>query len=408
MARRIASPKLIDRTNRLRLAIAKKPVFVRIGPGVSLGYRRNETAGTWVVRVADGDGGNWQKSIGVADDFDDADGVTVLTFWQAQDRARAVAKLGRSGGEDRQPLTVQTAIEDYERDLARRGGDVHNARRIRLHTSDALRKKLVGELTKRDLQNWVDVLRLKMAPASVNRCANAMRAALNLAADGDDAITNRAAWEIGLKAIPNSTESRNVVLSVAEIQKIVAAAVGISVEFGLLVEVAAVTGARYSQITKIKIRDLFADQLAVPVSKKGRGAKKITHRYVPISSDLAARLNQQLHAGRRGGDQQLLIKPDGGPWKKSEQTRPFAEAAKNAGLDPEVATLNALRHSSITRQLIAGVPIRVVAANHDTSVLMIERTYSALIDQHADAVARAALLDLANAGNVVKFRKSTK
>jgi hypothetical protein len=36
----------------------------------------------------------------------------------------------------------------------------------------------------------------------------------------------------------------------------------------------------------------------------------------------------------------------------------------------------ALRHSSIVRQLLAGVPVRIVAAGHDTSVKMIEHTYS--------------------------------
>jgi hypothetical protein len=43
----------------------------------------------------------------------------------------------------------------------------------------------------------------------------------------------------------------------------------------------------------------------------------------------------------------------------------------------------ALRHSSIVRQLLVGLPVRVVAANHDTSVIMIERTYSRHIGDHA-------------------------
>jgi hypothetical protein len=34
-----------------------------------------------------------------------------------------------------------------------------------------------------------------------------------------------------------------------------------------------------------------------------------------------------------------------------------------------------------------------VAVNHDTSVAMIERTYSRFIGDHSDALARAALLD---------------
>jgi hypothetical protein len=43
------------------------------------------------------------------------------------------------------------------------------------------------------------------------------------------------------------------------------------------------------------------------------------------------------------------------------------------------------------RQLLANVPVRVVAALHDTSVAMIERTYSKYIADHADELARATL-----------------
>jgi hypothetical protein len=68
--------------------VARKPVFTKIGTGLSLGYRRNVTAGTWVVRVADGLGGNWTKAIGGADDYTDANGADTLDYWQACDRAR--------------------------------------------------------------------------------------------------------------------------------------------------------------------------------------------------------------------------------------------------------------------------------------------------------------------------------
>jgi hypothetical protein len=48
---------------------------------------------------------------------------------------------------------------------------------------------------------------------------------------------------------------------------------------------------------------------------------------------------------------------------------------KEAGEDVSEVTIYAL-HSNIVRQLLAGVPTRVVALNHDTSVAMIEKTYS--------------------------------
>jgi len=64
-----------------------------------------------------------------------------------------------------------------------------------------------------------------------------------------------------------------------------------------------------------------------------------------------------------------------------------------AGLDPSKVTIYALRHSAIVRQILAGVPIRVVAVNHDTSIVMLERTYSRYIGDHSDGLARRALLD---------------
>ena len=52
-------------------------------------YRRNKTNGTWVLKVSDGHGAYWTKGFALADDFEDADGKTVLTFYQAQDARRS-------------------------------------------------------------------------------------------------------------------------------------------------------------------------------------------------------------------------------------------------------------------------------------------------------------------------------
>jgi hypothetical protein len=57
---------------------------------------------------------------------------------------------------------------------------------------------------------------------------------------------------------------------------------------------------------------------------------------------------------------------------------------------------------------LRGVPIRVVASHHDTSVAEIERTYSRFITgDPTEALTRATLLDLAKpaASNVVKLAK---
>ena len=46
-------------------AQSRKPRFVSVGQGLSSGYRRNKTAGTWVFRKADGSGGMNTTVIGI-------------------------------------------------------------------------------------------------------------------------------------------------------------------------------------------------------------------------------------------------------------------------------------------------------------------------------------------------------
>jgi hypothetical protein len=116
---------------------------------------------------------------------------------------------------------------------------------------------------------------------------------------------------------------------------------------------------------------------------------------MPIPAGLVASLRSVMVD--RPDNAPLLVKPGGGPWKKFDQTRPFRRVAQRAGLDPSVVTLYALRHSNIVRQLLANVPIRIVAVTHETSVQMIEKTYSRHIGDHTDALTRPALLDVTSA-----------
>lgn len=221
-----------------------------------------------------------------------------------------------------------------------------------------------------------------------------LKAALNLAADHDQSITSRRVWETGLASLPDAEEARNVILPDDQIRQLVAHAYEHSREFGLLLETAAMTGARVSQLARLEVQDLqdgAAPRLLMPASRKGKGAKAMLRRPVPISSALANRLAAS--DCNRPTTAPLLTKPSGARWSKSDHSRLFAGAAKRCDFDAAEVTMYALRHSSIVRQLLAGVPVRVVAVNHDTSVIMIERNYSRHIGDHADALARAALLD---------------
>jgi hypothetical protein len=159
MARSIRSAKLETRSARLRLPVAKKPIFVKIGPSLGLGYRRNQTAGTWVARVADGKGGNWTKAIGTADDFDDAYGNNILDFWQAQDKARNLAEATAANDVGpTKPTTLGQALDSYEADLKTRGGDIGNVARVRMHLPAGLQKDRGAAVVARIAQvaGWVD------------------------------------------------------------------------------------------------------------------------------------------------------------------------------------------------------------------------------------------------------------
>jgi integrase len=395
MARKIHSADIETRTARLKLPIAKKPIFVRASPGVGLGYRRNRTGGTWVVRAADGKGGNWTQAFAIADDFEDANGSTVLDYWQAQDRARAIARGAASDELHGEPATVAEAIDAYEADLKTRGGDLGNVVRLRAHLPAALGAKQVAELTARDLRGWRDGLVANRKPATVNRTSAAFKAALNLAAESDARISTRRAWQAGLAPLPDAEESRNIILPDDKVRAIVSSSYKEGEEFGLFVEVAAETGARPSQLARIEVQDLQAERsdprLMMPCSRKGRGKRKVTRRPVPIPGSLAQRLCAAATA--RSDISRLLVNKDGEPWELGDHSEPFKRIVKIVGLDPAEVTMYALRHSSVVRQLLGNVPIRVVAVNHDTSVQMLEKTYSRHIGDHSDAVARAALLD---------------
>jgi len=398
MPRRLRSATLETRTARLKLPIRKKPYTARVAPGVRVAYRRNETASSWSVIAADGKGGNWMQQFATADDHEEANGETVLDFWQATERARIIARSNKDPDADRgKPITVGKALDSYEADLKARDGDPYNAQRVRVHLSDTLASETVALLTSpRKFRHWRDGLRKKgLLPASVNRTCAAFQAALEHAASLDPRITNQSAWRTGLAALPDAEQSRNIIIPDDAVLRVIPAAYEESPQFGRLVELAAVTGARVSQLARLEVGDLQGDRadprLMMPSARNGKGRKRIERRPVPIPLNLVTALKQA--SVGKSSEAPLLTRPDGAPWRHSDHRHPFARAVKAAGLDPAVVTLYALRHSSIVRQLLANVPIRVVAVQHDTSVVMLERTYSKHIADHADALSRRALLD---------------
>jgi integrase len=401
---------------RRKLPISKKPLYVKIAPNIRLGYRRNEGPGTWSVRVT-GPGVDWIKRIGLADDFEPSDGRAVMSFWQAQDAARKVARRqpGDDADDGARPLSFGQAIDAYQADLTARGGDSYNARRARLHVPPSLASKPVGLLRSGEMSKWRDALIDKgLSRATVNRIRNCVRAALSLAARRDRRlIANRHVWEDDLEALPNATVARNIVLPDDVVTKLIAEAYKRDRKLGLLCDVVSTTGARPSQAVRLLVADLdlavrSAPQLLMPRSGKGHAnkrAQKMAERVrVQITPELATRLKAE--AKGRASDAALLTRADGSPWgyRRSDQyRREFAEVVTAAGLDPKTVTPYALRHSYVSRALLRGISITLIADATDTSEREIRRHYAKLISDHSGEIMRRALLDVSqpSAANVV-------
>ena len=416
MARKVSFSSLESRSARLRLKIRRRPYSgPSLARGISLMYRRNKTNGTWVLKASDGHGAYWTKGFALADDFENSDAKNVLTFHEAQDAAKKLAR-GENGSADNAPITLDGALKDYRRDLETRNANPYNADWPRLHLSSVLLSKPVALLTAAELKKWRDGLLTEIAPATVNRLCRCVSAALELARQHDERLQNRQAWEIGLAGLPDAQQSRNVIIADEKVREFVATAYGLDHQFGLLTDTLAITGTRPSQAVRLRVEDLHhhpvRPKLMMPTSAKGgsrnRSVKRVERFSVPITVQLAAMLKEA--ARGRADDAPLLMRSDGRPWDKNpgqNYHRQVDNVVTAIGLDPAVVTIYALRHSSIVRMLLQNIPIRLVASLHNTSVVMIEKTYSRYITEHSDEISRRALLqhEPPSAENVVALAR---
>jgi integrase len=407
---RKAPPKLDTRSARAKLAPQDKPYYVDASRGVDLGFRKPRTgAGSWYVRCLNGEGGYWVKRFGGADDVEAANGLDLLSYGQAMDLARKIARgetTADDAGSDK-PLTVDAAVDQFEADLKGRGGNKVNATQIRFHMTRRLGSKVLALTAARDWREWRDSIMAagKVTHSTVNRIRKSVVAMCNLAAKLDPRVAaNSAAWVRGFEHLPGADQAREgVILDDDTVRKIVSgvyAAAGD--EVGRFIEVLAQTGCRASQASRLNVGDVLdGNRLHMPGSKKGKGTKLIERKPIPISADLARRLREA--AGDRGAAEPLFPRPEGRRFVFRDYATPFGEVVASLGLDARKIGTYSMRHSAIVRALLANVPTRVVASNVDSSIQMIERSYSRFISDHSDAVARRSLLDFAEpaAVNVV-------
>lgn len=426
MGRSIKDARLQDRTFRGRLPPRHHPYWRSISQGFHLGYYRGKRVGTWVVRYRKpGSSKDYvMESLGEADDIVGADGHNILSWAQALDKALAWVKQQRNADPVADAkVTVAQAIELYtgfrdDRESKRAGRSIRSdaSSRLTLHVlSDPYLPQLkMADLTERDLRNWQRRLE-DLRSTTKRRLINDLKAALNAAY-----VDNRLALpsdlettiKIGLKPVFNEDPTEpiarvNQVLTDDEIRKIVrkSAELDADGDFARLVLVLAATGARFSQVRRILVQDVQAEhgRLLLPRSHKGRG-KSGDHIRVPVGADVIEQLlpvteDRDPYAPLLEHWRLRQIGPlkwekiGRGPWNAaSEMTRKWKQVVDAVGLPDTIPY--ALRHSSIVRGLTHDLPIRLVAALHDTSVAMIERHYSRWITDQLDDLASTAVVSL--------------
>ena len=178
MARKQRNNSLESRTARLKLAVRRRPYpGARLARGKQMQYRRNKGNGTWLLKVSDGHGKSWTKAFAQADDFDEGNNKTILTFFEAQDVAKGLTR-GEDGSDDNTPITVNGALTDYKADLEVRNANPYNADWPRLHLTSVLLSKPVALLAATELKKWRDGLLGTMAPSTINRLGRCLCAAL--------------------------------------------------------------------------------------------------------------------------------------------------------------------------------------------------------------------------------------
>lgn len=438
MAKTLTEARITGRAERKRLAEGLH--WRGIDPEVHLGYRKGKRGGVWLVRWYLG-AGYRQRKLGTADD-ELSEGTLDYNGAVKAARAHVEAERRNARAAAEGPLfLVADAIGAYAaardaRDSARKGRDARSDARSRLtrhvtgQPARGQRKGVAASplaaiplhlLSERNLLDWRASLPAALKGTTKRRLINDLKAALNTAhAANRDALpsTFPAIVKHGLRAIDDGIEiieetaRENQILSDGQVARLIGAARDVDSQNGWdgdlfrLVVVLAATGARFSQVARLRVADvqLKAGRLIIPVSRKGRGGKS-GGTPVPVGADVLETLAPAI-AGRAkeapllerwrskqvsGGIQ--WERSGRGPWQSaSELVRPWAGIRVKAGL-PDVIPY-ALRHSSIVRGIKANLPIRLVAALHDTSVSMIERHYGRYIADGLDELAARSVVAL--------------
>jgi integrase len=409
--------RLDDPQLRQDLVQRPAPYWYAVAPGLALGYRRGVLGGHWLVRMQDRqmDPPRRQIGIGRSDDLRDhgklePDGVKILDFRQALSKAKAIFR-GVPASHWTDPEAMKTNLQVKHAVISYLGWmELHRERSwprsyqmAECHIlNSSLAEVSLECLEKENITTWHHALAesKKMTRAgransggkriplgdtpeliaarrarksTANRVLGILKAALTYQKEQRrDSTPDEATWTKVAK-FDDAGLTSDRFLPIEDQQKLVdACGPGIKE----LVEGALVTGARFSELSGLRVRDFLVDNGILRLRQAKQGKFKIVN--LPMVREAIEYFKVQVQ-GRGPGDY-VFTKEDGAPWGKNHYSRPFKECVKKAGLKP--IQYKELRHTFAITQLQLGTDPHLVAqALGHASLVMLERHYSPYLQE---------------------------
>jgi len=351
--------KIDTPAKRLRLKLRREPYWHYISKGKFLGYRRTKSGGSWVARMRGDD--NKQKYHPLGNDLKFEDALKAANEW-----------MDSIGGVDNHRYTLRNAVDDYVMHL-----EINNGKQSSRDVELRLNKHLSPRLMNMELSclNTAQIKRLhngmvktdgdeedeRKSKDSANRVLAQLKAALNLAFR-DGRIASDTEWD-RVSAFKNVAANRRLFLTDKQVKTLLKNTKG---GFHQLVKAGVLTGARYGELTRTRVKDFDPRDGTLELTGK-------TGHRICYLSDKAVTFFKGVCKDRLP-EAYLLVKDDGTPWGKSHHLRSMKAAVKGAKL-PKDCVFYSLRHYHISKALLSGIPMQVVAENAGTSVRMIEKHY---------------------------------
>ncbi len=356
-----------DAKGKVKLATLE-PTWEVLAKGKSLGYRKSKNACKWVAKLAT----KTRKTAVIGDGSLRYEGRKAVFGAMTYEEAREAALEwcdsldGGSSGS----YSLSQCITDYEEYLRieKTPESGRQARRQLLkHLPSPMLKTPVRELTTKQLRAWRNSLipdglsreKTRQKKSTANRIWTNLRAAMNKAFN-DGIVNSNLAW-VRIKPFKSVDGKRELYLTPQQANALLSSSEGALHD---LIRAGILTGARLGELEAAKAKDLDGGVLKL--------SGKTGSRDVFLSREAEAFFKKL--ASDKLPNAPLLLSPAGGHWKKNIHSRPFKAAAQKAKLPAETVYYS-LRHFHISRALLSGINIQVIAENCGTSVKMIEKHY---------------------------------